>query len=236
MEPGVVGSNPITHPTCLLERESACSGRVAEDQGNRRAQRLSCFGSPSHETCVRSSTDRASVFGTEGWGFESLRARTRVASSAVEHLTFNQGAPGSTPGRPIHVKPALPRGFFCLPPPSQSPTHPPTCWLWHGRFCPDRHIRPHAPRPDAAMGHGPERSSQPAAVIGGLAAPAKSSSMSLGAPRPQNGCPGAKLTVRQRSRGRPLRSSHERERCNDFLPATLPMLRVSTHKHPMVVN
>ena len=25
-------------------------------------------------TCARSSMDRASVFGTEGWGFESLRA------------------------------------------------------------------------------------------------------------------------------------------------------------------
>src|SRR6185503_1032805 len=28
-------------------------------------------------TCARSSTDRASDYGSEGWGFESLRARNR---------------------------------------------------------------------------------------------------------------------------------------------------------------
>ena len=29
------------------------------------------------EHCARSSTDRASDYGSEGWGFESLRARNR---------------------------------------------------------------------------------------------------------------------------------------------------------------
>src|SRR5882672_6616739 len=32
--------------------------------------------SPTNRTCARSSTDRASDYGSEGWGFESLRART----------------------------------------------------------------------------------------------------------------------------------------------------------------
>ena len=31
--------------------------------------------------CARSSTDRASDYGSEGWGFESLRARTSEAGS-----------------------------------------------------------------------------------------------------------------------------------------------------------
>ena len=43
--------------------------------------------------------DRASVFGTEGWGFESLQARPRAVSSAVEHLPLKQGVTGSNPVR-----------------------------------------------------------------------------------------------------------------------------------------
>ena len=31
--------------------------------------------SSQYQICVRSSMDRASVFGTEGWGFDSLRTR-----------------------------------------------------------------------------------------------------------------------------------------------------------------
>lgn len=33
-----------------------------------------------------SSTDRASVFGTEGWGFESLQARHRISQFTVISL------------------------------------------------------------------------------------------------------------------------------------------------------
>jgi hypothetical protein len=34
-------------------------------------------------------------------------AWARAASSVVEHLTFNQGVPGSIPGRPTTVNPRL---------------------------------------------------------------------------------------------------------------------------------
>src|SRR5690349_2679647 len=33
------------------------------------------------ESCARSSTDRASDYGSEGWGFESLRARHHIRRS-----------------------------------------------------------------------------------------------------------------------------------------------------------
>jgi hypothetical protein len=33
--------------------------------------------------CARSSTDRASDYGSEGWGFESLRARKRIRRSGL---------------------------------------------------------------------------------------------------------------------------------------------------------
>ncbi len=44
--------------------------------------------------------DRAIVFGTISWGFESLRTRAPLAQLA-EHLTLNQRVEGSIPSRRI---------------------------------------------------------------------------------------------------------------------------------------
>ena len=48
---------------------------------------------------------------TDGWGAISNVAGVmvgsgfrRAASSVVEHLTFNQGVPGSIPGRPTNLR------------------------------------------------------------------------------------------------------------------------------------
>jgi hypothetical protein len=45
----------------------------------------------SHKPSARSSTDRASDYGSEGWGFESLRARSVSAGQAL--FLFAEAAP-----------------------------------------------------------------------------------------------------------------------------------------------
>jgi hypothetical protein len=49
---------------------SLCSGADGLEPGTTKALDAVCCS-----VCARSSTDRASDYGSEGWGFESLRAR-----------------------------------------------------------------------------------------------------------------------------------------------------------------
>src|SRR5690606_16628964 len=69
VEPVVTGSSPVGHPTKMKRRP--VTGRLFRCDAlhdNCRANRYTCS-----LRCPRSSTDRALVFGTRGWGFESLR-------------------------------------------------------------------------------------------------------------------------------------------------------------------
>src|SRR3984885_3349893 len=61
--PGTGGSNPLASAT-RGDRKRGEAGRGGSPHGTRQLN-----------TGARSSTDRASDYGSEGWGFESLRAR-----------------------------------------------------------------------------------------------------------------------------------------------------------------
>ena len=54
--------------------------------------------------CARSSTDRASDYGSEGWGFESLRARSpareRPGQAGTSRIDAADHAAGTSPGQP----------------------------------------------------------------------------------------------------------------------------------------
>jgi hypothetical protein len=49
--------------------------RCLTDPTRLRAQRASAIDPTTKHYCARSSMDRASDYGSEGWGFKSLRAR-----------------------------------------------------------------------------------------------------------------------------------------------------------------
>ena len=78
-------------------RSRRCRGRSvgAREPSRRRRWRRSC--------ATRSKAGRPIGAGEAAW-YNAMFPRARVASSVVEHLTFNQGVPGSIPGRPTSAQ------------------------------------------------------------------------------------------------------------------------------------
>ena len=69
---------PIRRASPYVAACASVAPRSISSRGERTVGSSSVAGgsSPCVDPCARSSTDRASDYGSEGWGFESLRARS----------------------------------------------------------------------------------------------------------------------------------------------------------------
>ena len=79
--PAVAGSIPVSHPIFLVRTQASCGD-----------SRLGC--PPSEARLLGdfenrgpvAQLDRASVFGTEGWGFDSLRGRQQAHPREINYV------------------------------------------------------------------------------------------------------------------------------------------------------
>ena len=74
--------------------------------------RRRCAGRSGCDNCARSSTDRASDYGSEGWGFESLRARS-VLRQTTRPLTSGNAGGGLARSSSISSRTAPVSGPCC---------------------------------------------------------------------------------------------------------------------------